>query len=210
MIDFKDKTDNEKVRDIFLYYRKLYITNEKVKHLKEININKDEFEVYDLFSEIIDNIFLFIPCKSNDEKIKYISKADGLNYFISEFPYIRNCLDDIVKKYSSILIKLKLYRNKSEHNPVELKQEGIGSTKDSVGIEFAHIKENESGEKIEMKYHITTDDIIKVLECLNKLFEQIRNDIKLSIKSEELSEQNREHYEMIIGNLNIEANYEKK
>lgn len=123
------------------------------------------------FYELAENIVVLVPCTINDKtkKIKF-SKSDGIFNFRETFDFLKNEIKNIIETSIDTFIKLKLIRNKHEHEPHFIYHYGSSSGSDSMtNITF---KYNNSREKVEV-VTITSEELICFVKKINNLFDEI-------------------------------------
>ncbi|WMJ24089.1 hypothetical protein RBG61_05310 [Paludicola sp. MB14-C6] len=154
------------------YIETLYILNKKLIKLCGSDYYTPDYEFDSkAILDIIQDIPRLIPySKSKDGKKLEYKNRDGLLEYSNDIDYLKNDYDEILKNNYDFLDKIKDVRNKYEHklHDIQLLSYGGGSL-----IIFEFIL------KIEDKIiKIDSDNLIKLIKQLNKLFSKIIIDIK--------------------------------
>lgn len=129
----------------------------------------DNFQKADLFLEVCDLIFKIIPTKLyNDNNIKIDEKA-GILLIQDLKQIILPHFEKLKYENSDILTKMKKLRNKFEHEPHNIDSNFILSGNNSYrGFSlFNYIYKDE-------EISISTDELIKIINGLNKCFSDIQ------------------------------------
>lgn len=153
------------------YFELLKDINKKLIKIVGMDCINNYMNVNQAFYELAENIVVLVPCTINDKtkKIKF-SKSDGIFNFRETFDFLENEIKNIIETSIDTFIKLKLIRNKHEHEPHFIYHYGSSSGSDSMtNITF---KYNNSREKVEV-VTITSEELICFVKKINNLFDEI-------------------------------------
>lgn len=135
----------------------------------------DNFQKSDLFLEICDLIFKIIPVKVKKKENSAVISIDE-NAGILLLKELKNIIlpqyNQLKSENSDILIKLKRLRNKVEHEPHNIDTSFILSG-NNLYREVSFFNYIYKGENIS----ISTDELIKVINKLNKCFSDIQQEL---------------------------------
>ncbi len=157
--------------EVYKYLLLLYNTNQIAIKLSGYDTVGNTFVIENLFIDISQNICKLIPYYMNrkDRKIHLSDKTEGIFCFNNDLLYLKDDYKKLFDKNYDTLFNIKTIRSKSEHDMHKIKFRSCYSGTMSL----PEIRFNINEEFLNTK----TEDIIKIIICLNILFDKIRNDL---------------------------------
>ena len=160
------------VDGISIYCEWLYETNRLTIKLTGLDCINNSDEMKKVFLDVSHNMVKLVPCEA-DYKKQTVRPAptDGVFNFSPELNFLKEDYEKLFFEYNGLLYKIKIIRNKSEHEPHNLKMPSSSSGSSSypnVIFEYDGIK-----------YDIKTEEFIDIIIKLNIIFDKIIFELKL-------------------------------
>lgn len=151
---------------ISIYCKWLYETNQAIIKLTGLDCINNGEEMKKIFLDISHNIVKLIPCEADytSKKVRPATR-DGIYNFFEEISFLEEDYNKIFSNHNDSLYKIKTIRNKSEHEPHNLKM--ASSYSGSSSHPNAVFQYND------VRYDVRTEDFIDIVIQLNTIFDKI-------------------------------------
>lgn len=159
------------ISEISYYFRVLYKLNQDIIRVVDLDCINEYSEAEDLFYEITEKMVNLIPCKANFNKEFEISveENDGIFDFVGEISFLRDDIIKIFDDHKEIFYKMKIIRNKHEHEPHKINANSFIESTSSIDIKFKYnIRE----------YDLKSQEFINIVKKINEVFNKIINKFK--------------------------------
>lgn len=159
------------IEGISIYCEWLYETNQAIIKLSGLDCINDAEKMRKLFLDVSHNIVKLVPCEADyvNKKVRPVKK-DGIYNFIDEIKFLDEDYKSIFFNYNNCLYKIKIIRNKTEHEPHNLKMVSSYSGSSS--------HPNAVFEYDSVRYNVRTEDFIEIVILLNAIFDKLIKELE--------------------------------
>lgn len=161
------------ISEISYYFRVVYKLNQDIIRVVDLDCINEYSEAEDLFYEITEKMVNLIPCRAdfNKEFNIHIEENDGIFDFVGEISFLRDDITKIFDDNKEIFYKMKIIRNKHEHEhePHKINAESFISGTSLIDIKFKY-KDRE--------YNLKSQEFINIVKKINEVFNKIINKFK--------------------------------
>ena len=160
---------------MYYYFELLKDANKELIKIVGMDCIGNILELEQKFCEVLSKIVVLIPCTiDRDEKNIKLAKNDGILNFCNVFNNLDTRVLDIINENLESFKKIKLIRNKHEHELHFVNPYGASSGSDEkTNIILKYNNPRKQKEIIEL----STDDLINIMKCINNLFDDIMEQI---------------------------------
>lgn len=155
---------------LYGYFETLYSVNQRLIKLCGVDVI-DNFESSDKeVLNIIQDIPRLIPYYFNkDKKFLELNKRYGLMEYASNIEYLKNDYQKILNDNNNFLDKVRLIRNKYEHQLHDVRHNASGSGSNTL-FDFEFTVDDK-------EIYIDSNEFIELIKPLNVLFSKLAKDI---------------------------------